>query len=142
MGITFKSHDGLCPYYIYREYKFFIRDKADYHGHYKYALYMQRMTEETKVFNNNRNAIRYVEAINGIKHIYTQSGTGKRLYGSKTKEYVIIDNTVTIRPAEEMISWYYDRYADCVKFAKKYIDDFIKTREPEQLALNLSAKQC
>lgn len=135
MKITFKAHDGLCPYYIYSEYKFFIRDKADYHGRYKYALYIQRMTEQTKTFDSAKDAMNYVKEIKGAKHIYTQYGTGRQLYTDRANDYVVTGNEVVIRPAEEMVSWWYDSYADCLNFSKEYVLNFIKDREPEQLTI-------
>ena len=134
MGITFKAHDGLCPYYIYREYKFFIRDKF-VHGSFKYALFVQCMTDEHKFFVDNNAAIEYVRSLPNIRHIYTQYGTGKRFYSDKSNDYFIIGNEVIIRPSEEMVSWWYDSYADCLKFSKEYVLNFIKDREPEQLTI-------
>lgn len=135
MKIAFRSHDGLCPYFIYKGYKFYIQDSRESHGNYTYSLYLRHLKEKTEVFVDAETAIDYIKKIKNIRFVYRSSDT--HFYTDTLRYYIVTGNRVKIRPTEKPLSGSFDNYADCLTFAKKYVADFIRNNEPMQLRMQI-----
>lgn len=91
------------------------------------------MKEKTEEYEDEKAVRDYVNSIKGIKHVY--SSMDASLYTNILSYYVIKGNKVTIRPTERQLSGSFERYIDCLEFAKKYVIDFIRLQEPEQIKI-------
>lgn len=132
MEIKFRAENGLCPYYIYKDTKFFIQDSKKSDG-YTYSLHLKHLKVKIEVFEDNEAAIDYINEIKGIR--FLGSFSDGHLYTDISRYYSVKGNKVIIRPTDAPISGSFDSYADCLNFAKKYVADFIREQEPEQLSL-------
>jgi hypothetical protein len=136
MEITFKAHDGLCPYFIYGDIKFFIQDRKDTGGNWTYSLYSKSLKkEEVKTFMSHKEALIYVNSIKGVRKVGEHGG--KMLFSNILSDYIINDKTVSVRRSARPLSGDFNKYSECLKFAKKYVADYIKMLEPRQLELIL-----
>jgi hypothetical protein len=53
------------------------------------------------------------------------------MYETLHKEYVITGNKIVVRNKPEFVALEFDSYIDCLKFAKKYVAEFIRKHEKQ-----------
>ena len=69
MGVNFKMERGYCPYFIYKDTKFFIQDSKDYKNDYVYTLNTVPLNPDNELkFYSKDEALIYVREIN-IKNL-------------------------------------------------------------------------
>ncbi|MCK9470715.1 MAG: hypothetical protein M0Q88_03050 [Bacilli bacterium] len=134
MDVVFKRENGSCPYFTYKNIRFFIKDYP--HGNdYVYYLAERDLTEEIITFNTHKEALGYV--INSMDKWpeYKDETEEKYMYTDNKKDYIINKNMLTIRNRAIRITADYDKYLECLEYAKKYVSHYIERHEPEQLRL-------
>lgn len=120
INIAFRSDNGYCPYFIHRNMKYFIQDERGYDGQYKYALYQKTLEPDEIInFKTNEEAIEYMKTLNKARCIYSEKD--KRLFTSILYDYILIGTQLKIRKSSKPLSGNFDKYLDCLEFAKKYI---------------------
>lgn len=124
--IRFSGTNGDCPYFKYDDYKFFISD-GKVGNEWKYSFYMKDTKSDHLTFEDVKKAKEYVLSINRVRFVCTYGDLS--MYETMHKEYVISGKKVTIKNKPEIIAIEFDKYVDCLKFAKKYVTEFIKKRE-------------
>ena len=132
MIVNFRTRDGLCPYFQYEDNIFHIQDEK-IHNEYLYSLYHKKKnSEKVKYFKSHEEAIKYANEEHKASFIYKDEY--KSLYSSITANY-IIDPTgkTTIRQKPRCVSKKFENYIDCLYYAKKYVENFIKEQEPQQI---------
>lgn len=134
MEINFRSENGLCPYFIYKDTKFFIRDTKE-GNNYTYSLCLKNTKDITKHFESPKEAYAYVNSKNNIRKICEHDG--KTLFSNYINEYIVDGDIINIHCAARAVSGDFDKYIDCLKFAKEYVENFIKAAEPQQLELSV-----
>lgn len=133
MNITFKAENGFCPYCIYGRTKFYIQDSRNYKGDWVYALYSVDLCEEVKEFETNEKAFEYL-VNKKVKHVYSTCDRETSLYSDTLHYYILKDKTVTVRQTETPLTGKFDSYAECLKFAKEYVKNYIRERA-EQMSI-------
>ncbi len=134
MEINFRSECGLCPYFIYKDTKFFIRDTREGKD-YVYSTYLKNLKTTTEHFNSHKEACTYVNSKNNIRKICEHDG--KILFTNYINEYIVNGDVVDIHCAARSVSGNFDKYIDCLNFSKEYVANFIKVAEPQQLELSI-----
>lgn len=134
MKIAFRSENGLCPYFIYKNIKFYIQDKRRDNGYVYYLCSKEINPIEVRAFDTHELALEYVKSIERVNCIYDNRQSQMYLYTAKFKEYYIRGKELTIRNADKIIAGSFDSYKDCLEYSKEYVIDYIRTQEPEQLS--------
>lgn len=124
--IKFSGKNGDCPYFIYENNRFFIKDEK-VGEKWKYSLYVKNIEEHIINFKTHKEVIEYIKNIDKIKLI-TKYGD-KSLYETKGKNYIVNKNEILIKDMAEFIALDFDSYMECLKFAKKYVAEFIRKHE-------------
>ena len=124
--IKFSGKNGDCPYFIYEDYKFFIQD-SKVGSDWKYSLYMKDLKSDTLTFATDKEALNYIKSIDRIKYVCSSSNLS--LYETIHKDYIINSNKINIKNKPEFIALEFDSYVECLKFAKKYVAEFIRKHE-------------
>ena len=135
MEINFRAENGLSPYYIYKENKFFIQDAKGYNGNYTYSLYFKSLKVDIKEFTSDKEAFNHIHSKINIRKICHHNS--KTLYSNTLSEYILDGHKVTTRSTSRPLSDSFEKYADCLEFAKKQVAIFIKIQEPEQLSFEM-----
>lgn len=131
--IKFSSKNGDCPNFTYDDYRFFIRE-AKVGSSWKYSLYMKDMRSDTLTFATDKEALNYIQSINRIKFVCKSEFENLSLYETMHKDYIINSNKINIKNKPEFVVLEFDSYIDCLKFAKKYVANFI-TRHERQIKI-------
>lgn len=126
--IKFSGKNGDCPYFIYDDYKFFIQN-SKVGNEWKYSLYMKDLKSDTLTFTTDKEALNYIKSIDKIKFVYSSEFQNLQLYETIHKDYILNKNKINIKNKPEFIALDFDSYVDCLKFAKKYVAEFIKKHE-------------
>lgn len=130
--IKFRAENGLCPYFIYKNLKFFIQDSKNGKD-YEYTCYVKKVDTKTIQFTSEEEANNYVKKKRNIRFI--GRADEKVLYSSAFVEYVICKNKVTERAAPRPITDTFANYIDCLNEAKKKVLEYIDMLEPQQISL-------
>lgn len=134
MDVVFKRENGSCPYYIYKNIRFFIKDYL-YTDDYVYYLAERDLREEIITFNTHEEALDHVVNTMDKWPEYKDETEEKYMYTDNKKYYIINKNTLIIRNRATRITADYDSYYECLEYAKKYVSNYIEKHEPEQLQL-------
>ena len=77
MEVNFRAERGLCPYFIYGNTKFFIKDSRDTRGMWVYTLYSKSLKKELMQFENQQEAVAYIIGKKGVRKIGSSKGKEK-----------------------------------------------------------------
>ena len=132
MNVNFRTRDGLCPYFEYEDNIFHIQDEK-INNEYEYSLHHKKMhSEKVKNFKNLEEAIKYVTEEHKASFAYKYED--ELLYSSITANYIIDpEGKTTIREKSRCVSKKFVSYIDCLYYSKKYVANFIKEQEPQQI---------
>lgn len=134
LKISFSSKNGCCPYFIYKDTKFFIQDKRDYKNDWIYYLCSININTDIKEFESHELVLDYVKSIKNVRCEYSNYRTKRYLFATAEKTYAIENKILKIRNVEQILSREFGKYFDCLMFSKKYIEDYISKLEPLQLS--------
>lgn len=120
--IRFKTENGFCPYFIYAGKKYFIRD-TKINDKWMYRLEVKTINNnQTLSFLSQEEAQAYIsEKINRQRYtcLRLSDRTG---YIATDTIYVLKANIVEIIKTPDPLSGEFDTYAECLDFAKSYIE--------------------
>ncbi len=133
MEITFRAENGVCPRFCYDMTVFFIQDRKNSIGNWLYSLWSKEDAEEIIKFETHEEAKSYVRWLKGVKCTYNTDG--KWFYTSVYFYYIVVGNVVKKRETPTPLSGDFDSYLECLNFAKKYVADYIKKQELEQISM-------
>lgn len=128
--ITFTQRDGLCPYYILDNTKYYIQDRIISSDATSFTLMSKSLNHDVKQFPDVKQAVEYIKnQINGRPYKY-YSFYESEMWETVSKIYVLgSKGRIVIRETPTVLSYPFDSYKDCLIFAKKYISDLIKSNE-------------
>lgn len=133
MEVTFTSERGLCPYFIYKNIKYYIQDEKTSNGVYVFCLYSKDLRKEVRTFKSNEDALAYVKNKNNVRKLGTYDT--RTMYSTTLNNYILEGKNVEILQSDRPLSQDFGNYIDCLNFAKKRITELITAEEPEQVAL-------
>ena len=133
MEIAFRTEKGMCPRFCYGTTVFYIQDSKDYKGDWVYSLCFKENGEEVLKFETHDEAVDHVRKLKSVKNTY---GTGNTLlFTSVNYNYIVVGNVVKKRKTPTPLSGDFDSYLECLNFSKKYVADYIKEQEQEQISM-------
>lgn len=121
MDVNFKRENGFCPYFIYKNTRYYIQDRKNRIGDYVYTLMSVNTDVETLLFPNKDAALDYIKGIKGIR--YFGSTSDKEAYSNRIRLYIIQGSTVTVRHEPDILSGEFESYEQCLDFAKTFISE-------------------
>jgi hypothetical protein len=135
MDITFKAENGMCPYFIYNDTKFYIQDQRQ-GNEWKYCLCSFKLEDQVYNFEDIKKAKEFLESKEAVfKYSYSPGD----FYTSRRYNFVIKQNESKIKIIQRFNSEYesgwFDNYLDCLNWSKEYVAKTIKLSEPEQLMI-------
>ena len=133
MTVNFKAENGMAPYFLYKNLKFYIQDERVGNGVYKYTCYVRNLESKILEFDDDKAARIYVQERKGVRYA-GQSGD-KVLYTGTLLDFVICKNKVTVRETARPLTGDFDNYRDCLIAAKEKAVAYIRQIEPEQISL-------
>ena len=134
MGVNFKMERGYCPYFIYKDTRFFIQDSKDYKNDYVYTLNTVALNPDNELkFYSKDEALNYVREIKGTKLVYNDGS--RYLFTNHRRKYIVNGNYVTIWLLPDVLSGTYESYKECLEFSKHYVTNYIKNLSHGQLKL-------
>ena len=128
--IKFNSENGSCPYFVHEDYRFFIQDNK-VGNKWRYSLYVKDMKSDNLVFADKKEATKYVMSIKGIKFVCQSQDLS--LYETINKDYIINKNKVNIKNKPEFVALDFDSFLECLNFAKKYVEEFIRKNDRQMM---------
>lgn len=132
MNVTFKAENGHCPYFEYKDKRFYIKDSKNYKKEWVYSLYFKKIDKLAWIeFGTQKQALEHAEK----RAKFVCESDGKRLYSNTLKEYIVDGNKVSRRYADTPLSGEFDSYNQCLEFAKEYIQNYITEHEPQQIEI-------
>ncbi len=139
MEITFTNKNGMCPFFIHNDIKYYIQDTRDNHEDgYKYCLMKKKLDKETFGIKKIEDLQIFLDK-EKTKHVYSNFNGSTKLYGNKNHyfkvDYGLLFHRVTKFHREEFLLGSYDSYLTCLNDSKEYIERIIKLSEPEQISL-------
>lgn len=129
MKVNFRAENGLAPYFIYENLKFFIKDENIGKGNYRYTCYVKNLNKKYLEFTDEKEAKAYVQERKGVR--FTCQYCDKVLYTSILAEYVICKNQVEVRNTARPLTGDFDNYNDCLLVAKIKVVDYIRLLDPQ-----------
>lgn len=138
MEINFKSKNGYCPYFLYKNIKFYIQDEKQ-DDDYKYSLCSVNTETESFIFDSKLGLKEFLESKDAtFKYNFTDRDVyknSKNLFITEKSDSGKIK--VKSRFDFKQESGWFDNYSDCLKWSKEYVSKLIKASEPEQLAMSV-----
>lgn len=127
--IVFTSKNGECPFFIAKGIIFFIKDNIS-SGKISYILMYKRLEQEVKEFNNYMKAYNFIIKDIGKNHYETYLST--KVDGWETYEKIYSlnreTNKVIIKNQADYIGSSFDRYTECLTFAKEHLKNLLDTQ--------------
>jgi|GEM_PF-3077759 len=136
LDVKFKAHDGRCPYFRYRDTLYYIQDREE-NGSPQYSLMAWRLFEKVEIFEEESQAVKWVEDQTAKQRTKWDEGNGWMLCQTSTRLYVIKSNEVTVKETPTPLTGEFDSYLDCLKVAKKRVQEIIEKTEPKQISLEV-----
>lgn len=131
--VTFHSENGFAPSYIYKDTLFYIADKSNGRGGYTYMLCSIPINPVAiEEFASGEEVHRFLDS-KKARLVYRSDN--KYLFSGPGYEYILEGNKVTIKQKPKQLSDEYDKYLDCLNYAKKYVANYIESLEHRQYGL-------
>lgn len=126
--IRFRSENGLCPYFINHNQKYYIKD-VKISGKWYYRLEVRELnTEQTLFFASPEEAQKYIlEKLTG-KRYDSQKFNEFSVYITCNYIYIQSTATVTIRKTADVLTGEFETYLECLNYAKDYIHNIQNTQ--------------
>jgi hypothetical protein len=133
LDIKFRAENGLCPYFIHGNLKFFIQDENIGNGNYRYSCYVRNLDTKVLEFVDEKEAKAYVQERKGVR--YAGQCDDRVLFTGILVDYIICKNKVTVRETAKPLTGDFDIYNDCLAAAKEKVTEYIRMIEPEQISM-------
>jgi hypothetical protein len=131
MNIAFKSENGSCPSFTHECIRYYIND-VNYRGEREYQLFSKKLDRKEIVFSCREELKDYLDEQSALYFCSSNSFIG---YENKTHLFKIEGLKVTVSNKEKAVGYSYERYADCLKRAKEFLDTIVNGDAPVQLSI-------
>lgn len=136
LDVKFKAHDGRCPYFEHSDILYYIQDRED-GGQMQYTLMAWPRRERVEMFADEKQAIEWVEKQVAGQRVKWDEGRGWILCQASSHYYIIRGKQVTVKETPTPLTGEFDSYLDCLKSAKKRVEEIIDEIEPKQMSLEV-----